>query len=142
MKTLCRILGMLSVLSLVACSDMGTDPIVETPTEPPIEPPPVPTVSFANDIQPVFAVNCVGCHGNSGGLSLKASGAYANLVNTTSFNYGPLVRVVPGKPEESVLYRKLSGDPTVGSSMPPSGPLDAATLELIRVWIAEGALNN
>jgi hypothetical protein len=46
--------------------------------------------------------------------------------------------VSPGKPEESLLIKKVSG--TAGSRMPPAGGnLTDAQVELLRAWIAEGA---
>lgn len=51
-------------------------------------------------------------------------------------NYQSLVpkRVVPAKPDESLLVRKVrSGD------MPPDEPLDTASQNLIKQWIAAGA---
>jgi len=132
-----------AVIGLAGCSDLGTDPksIDEEVPGGPIDPP-GPTVSFVDDIQPVFTQYCVGCHGRSGGLSLRATAAHTNLVNMETAIYQPRLRVVPGNPDASVLYLKMLGDASTGDSMPPSGPLDSATLELIRVWIAEGALNN
>jgi len=125
----------------MGCSDLGTEPAVEIPNVPP----PEPTVSFANDLQPIFAANCVGCHNlptPGGGLVLKAGGSWANLVDKVSVGFNPAVRVIPGNPDDSVLYGKLIGDASVGEVMPPNGSLAAGTLELFRTWILEGALDN
>ena len=45
--------------------------------------------------------------------------------------------VVPGDAEASVLYQVLTGDGR--PRMPQSGPLDASTIETVRVWIEAGA---
>ncbi len=51
-----------------------------------------------------------------------------------------LVRVVAGDPAASLLYKKVSeATPACGMRMPPSGMLDAAKAEQIRMWIMAGA---
>lgn len=52
-----------------------------------------------------------------------------------------LVRVVPGDPAASLLYRKISEDaPPCGSRMPQAAdPLPPALIALVREWIAAGA---
>lgn len=53
------------------------------------------------------------------------------------------IRVVPGKPEESLFFEKLAGEPTCGERMPPTGePVPAEKIELVREWILRGALND
>lgn len=133
----CRLLvGLLALTALAAgCSDLG-DPVAPPDT--------TPAISFAADVQPLFTANCVGCHGagGNGGLDLRAGQSRANLVSVTSPNYGA-VRVVPGDPDASVLYDKLTGGGVYGQAMPPTGTsLPAAALETIRQWIADGAPDN
>jgi len=115
--------------ALFACSDLGDKIVDENGDDPPDT-----TVSFALDIQPVFADYCDVCHimGNQGGLSLD--------------NYGELMQggasgtvVVAGEPGSSILVQRLEGIP---SFMPPSGAISSAEIELIRRWIAQGALDN
>ena len=94
------------------------------------------TVSFKQDIIPIFTKSCSisGCH-NSGGKNpdLTADKAYASL---TIGNYLNL-----SKPDQSVLYLYLTGKKT------PAMPLGAATNpssinELTLAWITQGAKNN
>ncbi|MDX2473162.1 MAG: hypothetical protein QNL91_05590, partial [Candidatus Krumholzibacteria bacterium] len=96
------------------------------------------------DLQPIIDARCISCHGAGGfgGLDLSANVAWANLLGVESMGYSPRQRVVTGNPEESVLYLKITGDPSVGGRMPQGGTLDADMIELFRVWIAQGALNN
>ena len=50
------------------------------------------------------------------------------------------MRVVPGKPEESLLVKKLSGNPPCGDRMPPNAePLPQELQDLVKNWIAAGA---
>jgi mono/diheme cytochrome c family protein len=93
------------------------------------------TVSFAKDIAPVLAQNCIGCHGTNnprGNLSL--------------FTMTRLLRggdndtpVLPGKGADSLIIKKLRGTGD-GARMPMGrAPLDDATIAKIQKWIDEGA---
>jgi hypothetical protein len=64
-----------------------------------------------------------------------------NLVNVASAEVPGLMRVVPGDPEHSYLYLKVTGDPRIdGGRMPPiSDPLTPPDVELLRSWIEAGA---
>jgi hypothetical protein len=87
------------------------------------------------------------CHGEfqAGDLDLRPGVAHLDLVEQPATTPGALgeMRVVPGDPEASFLWRKLTGalDADEGTRMPAtgSGPLDALELELVRAWIAAGA---
>ncbi|HXG00901.1 MAG TPA: hypothetical protein VNL69_08945 [Bacteroidota bacterium] len=105
------------------------------------------TVLFSSQIQPIFTNNCVnaGCHPGGGAPFSLASGAsYGNLVNqaaTAGVCQGQ-PRVQPGSPDSSVLVKRLEGS-TCGNRMPLGGSqLPAASIQLIRDWITQGALNN
>ena len=103
-------------------------------------------VRFARDVVPIFKTSCVMCHlpGNGpAGLALHPKGGYANLVGIAS-TQSPLLRVAPGNPEESYLYRKLVGTHAgVGGSgeRMPFGDMQLGEeqIEVIRQWIADGA---
>lgn len=104
-------------------------------------------VSFAEDIQPIFNAYCAyeGCHveGHITGLNLSGGISYSNLVNVSSASYFPLIRVLPTEPDSSVLYLKITGDPSVGQVMPPKDPvLNINQINLIEEWILDGAEDN
>jgi hypothetical protein len=126
---------------LVGCGDFGEDP-ADDGNGGPMEPPAA-TVSFAEDVEPIFGASCVDCHGDgaNAGLDLRSGLAHANLVNVPA-SESALDRVEPGEPGQSWLYLKLTGQQNVGDAMPPGGSLPADALELIRTWIEEGALDN
>lgn len=101
-------------------------------------------VTFSGDVQPIFTSICAvtGCHveGHETGLDLREDHSYALLVDVGSEHYPPMKRVVPGEPDSSVLYLKVSGDPITGDRMPLGGPaLSARQIDHIRTWILEGA---
>ncbi|MFO0683986.1 MAG: hypothetical protein U0234_18180 [Sandaracinus sp.] len=103
----------------------------------------------------MFQVTCGGpinCHGSSGihggDLALQSPSTYAALVGVESAADPAILRVDPGHPETSLLYRKLvddlPGDGTLGGPMPAGEgiqwhQLPDEQIELVRCWIANGA---
>lgn len=131
-----RTLLLLSALVFgVGCSDRGEELMDPGGGVDPI--------SFSADVQPVFDSNCIGCHGQNGngGLDLRVGGSYGNLVGIDATGYAGK-RVAAGDSESSVIYLKMTGAPGVGSVMPPAGSLPVETTDIVRQWIAEGALDN
>jgi len=112
---------------------------------------------FSRQIQPLFDANCVRCHspggvgyletggGSDNGLLLTAGNSHARLVDQATFEepaVSPRWRVLPGEPDSSYLLQKVtSGSPKNGRRMPLDGPpyLTASEIEVIRVWIEDGA---
>jgi hypothetical protein len=100
------------------------------------------SVSFSQQIVPIFNASCVSCHGGRGDLFLTSSQAYSNLVNVstrTGSCFG-MMRVLPGNSAQSSLFRRVAG--TCSDRMPLGGSLTQSEIELIRQWIDQGALNN
>jgi hypothetical protein len=102
-------------------------------------------VSFNSDIVPLLKSRCVMCHlpgAEQAGLALHPKGGYANLVDVKS-TQSALLRVSPGKPDDSYLYRKITGTHTqVGSGerMPfGEASLSADEIDRVRRWIEGGA---
>jgi hypothetical protein len=96
----------------------------------------------------VFTPRCAGCHSGVGAtlpgvLNLTSETASrAALVGVASLEVGTLQRVAPGNANDSYLVRKLEGGPSiVGNRMPLVGPpLAQATIDSIRLWITNGAV--
>jgi hypothetical protein len=93
------------------------------------------TISFANDIAPVLAQNCTGCHGTNnprGNLSL-----YTMTRLLRGGDRGE--PVLPGKGADSLIVKKLRG--TADGARMPMGraALDDATIAKFEKWIDEGA---
>lgn len=113
-----------------------------TPAGPPTAPTAAPlvrasgseSVQFVRDLAQTVVTTCIDCHGGM---------QPAGRLNLTTFNgllrggdSGPIV--VPGKPEESLLIKKLKG--MAGQRMPlRKAPLDDALIQKFETWIAEGA---
>ncbi len=95
--------------------------------EAPADAAPASEVSFSADIWPVIEKFALAAHGGKGGVFLES---YEDIMNY----------VVPGKPEESMLYKALTADGM--KQMPPSGRLPDATIQLFYDWILQGAPNN
>lgn len=97
-------------------------------------------------VQTIFTDDCVTCHTRGDDLNLTSGAAWADLVNrpapAAEACGGTLV--VPGDPNASYLYQKLTNpNPCSGSQMPRTSlfpdPLPACVLALISSWIVEGA---
>ncbi len=102
--------------------------------------------SFSDVQQMVFNTSCAfsGCHGGgsqSAGLDLSEGNAYNALVNVPSSEQGDVLRVKPGNSDESYLYLKVIGDPSIsGARMPRGGgALSQDLIDLLRSWIDGGA---
>lgn len=87
------------------------------------------------EVQPIFKESCTGCHGSQNpkeGLDLSS---YASVMKGASDEQV----IKPDDPDNSLLFKAISGKPGV-KRMPPIGPpLDKAKVELIRRWIENGA---
>jgi hypothetical protein len=90
-------------------------------------------VSFNRDIRPILSQYCFACHGPD---RLKAE---SDLRLDT--REGALAAIVPGKPGDSELIRRITTS-KASSKMPPrqtGKSLDARQVVLLRTWIEQGA---
>jgi hypothetical protein len=107
-----------------------------------------PTATFTRVKNEIFTPTCaqLGCHGTIGtqeNLVLTPGVAYSNIVGVSSIEMPQLARVTPGDPNNSYLYRKVTGAGITGAQMPNGlTPLNDAQLKLIRDWIRRGAPND
>ncbi|MFZ4765772.1 MAG: c-type cytochrome domain-containing protein [Roseimicrobium sp.] len=127
----------LAVCSLSACS-VPPPPAPLAPAQPQASTAPAKKksqISFARHIKPILESRCLACHsGDSApwGFSLESK-AQAFAPGTA----GP--RIVPGKPEHSVILALASTHKNV-AVMPLVGKrLTDAQSETLRQWIKEGA---
>lgn len=101
-----------------------------------------PTVSFKEDVFPIFKGRCVDCH-TPGGKGFEASGldlsSYAGVMKGTKF--GPMI--IAGDPEASSLMALLDWRVAPEIRMPHgTKKLSTCDRDAIRRWIDEGALDN
>lgn len=82
-------------------------------------------------VKELFRTHCFECHGGSKGTAK----------GVRILDYDGLLRkkkIVPGKPEESALFGRLT-DRDDPMPPPPNSPLKPEEVALVRAWIAEGA---
>jgi len=97
------------------------------------EPPPV---SFRRDVAPALLDRCLGCHGGGRKRGSYSVETYSALLEPGRSDEPP---IVPGKPDESYLYRLLVHDDP-DERMPQDGDkLPETVLATVRRWIEEGA---
>jgi ankyrin repeat protein len=90
-------------------------------------------VDFMRDVNPILRAQCYGCHGpalQKAGLRLDhraaaLRGGDSGLV------------ILPGNSAESKLVLRLVGS-QLGIQMPPTGPLTAEEIGVLRAWIDQG----
>ncbi len=103
------------------------------------EPPQPDTLEFfQQQVEPLLKSACYECHSHATG---EANGklmvdSMAALIDGGTRG----AAVKPGHPEESWLWKALTYDDTE-LQMPPDGKLPAEQIELLRVWIAAGAVS-
>ena len=147
------IAGMLSKLSFISIVSSGVliaicalgDDKAKSAVDPKLLPPPSAKqgVTYATDIQPIFAKSCYPCHGPKsrkpkGKLRLDTLAAVLK-----GGEDGPAI--LPGDSAKSAMVAMIShlGDPD--DYMPPPenkanvGPLTKEQIGLIRAWIDQGA---
>jgi hypothetical protein len=97
-------------------------------------------IDFGQDIRPILSDRCFACHGpdeenREGGLRLdKKESAFGEADSGER-------AVVPGKVDDSELFRRLTTDDEF-ERMPPEDtnkPLSKMEIELVREWIQQGA---
>jgi len=135
--------GRLAVLALVllsglaGCADFGAEPAAPSAPPPPVHQGPV--VSFSANVRPLFAnqrIGCLGCHGGENNLFV---GTPTDLLRGGL--HGPAV--IPGNSSSSLLILKMSANPPFGARMPFGGiPVPDSTIQIIKNWIDQGALDN
>jgi WD40 repeat protein len=89
--------------------------------------------SFTKQIFPILTAKCQGCHLPS----LRSGGMLATSFSDFKKGGRKGPSFVPGKPDESIVIKHLSGalEPRMPMGM---DPLAAAEIELFRRWILEG----
>ncbi len=93
-------------------------------------------VDFAAKVQPILEMHCLACHSGKhvdGGIDLAS-------IESVRRAEGLLV---PFSPDESSFFTVIVVDKDDPQLMPPldqGGPLNADSIETLRLWIAQGAI--
>jgi hypothetical protein len=101
------------------------------------------TVSFRYNVQPILGTNCLECHSPPNGEGYLKTGlsmaTYEDLMHGTI--YGPVI--VSGNSRHSILNMLVEGRAGPSMRMPHGRkPLDTDEIEILRLWVDQGALNN
>ena len=101
------------------------------------------TISFRQNVQPILKSNCIECHVPPSGEGYLRTGlsmaTYEDLMHGTI--YGPVI--VPGNSRHSILNMLVEGRAGPSMRMPHGRkPLDAYEIEILRLWVDQGAANN
>jgi hypothetical protein len=122
-----------SLVIYLSCGRAGNERVSKLPE----------TVSYNFHIRPILSDKCFACHGpdakkREASLRLDvAESAYAPLKETKG-----AFAIVPGKPEQSELYKRISStDPHYMMPVPDShlGALTPDQIALFKKWIEQGA---
>ena len=103
-----------------------------------------PQVSFQRDVYPILENNCLACH-----MPPQGKGYVKTRLNMQSYDtlmqgtlYGPVI--VPGDSSHSVLNMLVEGRGDASMRMPHGRdePLTPQEIEVLRLWVKQGAQNN
>ncbi len=109
------------------------------------------SVSFADDVQPIFSEHCAECHAQGGEGSIASGFSvsdYDSVMRGTQF--GEVI--IPGSSVSSTLYLMVAQKTSPEIQMPPHHKQSLAVgrgialsedqVEIIRLWIDQGAKQN
>ena len=136
-----RLSLLLAALALAACGDLA-----RLPTEPGGDVDPTATLTRVQ--AEIFTPSCAaaGCHdpiGRQQNLVLTAGQSRAMLAGVASEQLPSVLRLAPGDPAASYVYRKVTGASIAGERMPFGGPyLNESQTRLLGDWIRRGAPND
>jgi hypothetical protein len=102
-----------------------------------------PQISYRHDVQPILRSNCLECHSPPDGEGYLKTGlsmaTYQDLTRGTI--YGPVI--VPGNSRHSIFNMLVEGRAGPSMRMPHGRkPLNADEVEILRLWVEQGAVNN
>ncbi len=122
------------LVAIVLASSATVRAADEAPPEPATA-----TVSYFQDVRPIFQAHCQGCHQPAKPLGEFVMTSFDALVKGGE---STLPAIVPGKPDESYLIEQIT--PADGEAAMPKDkdPLTEDQIKKIRQWIADGAKND
>src|SRR5687767_4414906 len=97
-------------------------------------------LEFNRDVRPILSENCFACHGFD--AAAREADLRLDLADSATEDRGGYAALVPGDPEASEAWRRVTSDDE-SEVMPPVDShreLSADEKEVLRRWIAEGAV--
>jgi WD40 repeat protein len=98
-------------------------------------------VDFQQQVLPILRDSCLACHNRTKAKAKLVLETPADILKGGDSG----LAVVPGKAEQSLMYKAAAHDPSVDSPMPPpdnkvnAPQLGSAQLALLKAWIDQGA---
>ena len=143
-----RSLGFVVLMLAAGCTDKP-NPLDPRPGPPEPPGPNTGTVTFEEDIEPLFRQYlCLNCHSTPANSNFSVASYELFLTPGDQASVRGLVPVKAGDPDSSYVLWKLAGrgpqgETIMGNRMPQGGgPMSSADQALLRTWIEEGALDN
>jgi hypothetical protein len=97
-------------------------------------------IDFNRDVRPIISDNCFACHGFDKGA--RKGELRLDQREAATEDRGGYAVIVPGKPEESALIKRVTSTDR-DTVMPPADshkkPLDRKSIETLKEWIRQGA---
>lgn len=123
------LIGLFGLLWILSISKKVTDAIASNGEEP--------KISYTKQIYPIFADNCLSCHGED--ETEREADLRLDVEKSTIAGDNPVI--IPGDPDGSELIARIrSADEEY--QMPPAKTgvrLNGGQIELLKKWIAQGA---
>lgn len=98
-----------------------------------------PRIDFVEHVQPILEMNCLSCHSGE-----EPEGDFDLTTHEAALTSGASPpSIVATKPDESSLYRLThlpADDPELMPPKDQGGPLAKDSVEILRLWIAQGAI--
>jgi hypothetical protein len=97
-----------------------------------------PALNYDRDVRPILSENCFQCHGQD--AKKRMAGLRLDVFDTATADRRGHAALVPGKPEESLIYQRITAEPRA-RRMPPVSANKNLTPEQVAVlkrWIEEG----
>ncbi|MDQ3621386.1 MAG: hypothetical protein M3463_02715 [Verrucomicrobiota bacterium] len=128
----CQVLAVYAFLSAA---------LVAAPPAKPDDDPNAP-VSYFKKIRPIFQAECQGCHQPAKPKGGYVMTDYARLLEGGDSAPDGERAIIPKDPEASLLVKQITPNEGEAEMPPKKAPLPDKERELIRRWIAEGALDD
>ena len=97
-----------------------------------------PRLDYGRDIRPILSENCFHCHGQDS--QKRMANLRLDTFAGATASHGSAVALVPGQPDSSALYQRITSDQKA-RRMPPASSnrsLTPAQIATLKRWIEEG----